>query len=147
MVNKEFFAALDAFEKERRISKEQSVLLQNDIRNIYLGNYIGAPSVTIWRNQNDYFDERLTWIVDMEMYYRILLKNSKIAFTDELLVSIGIHEEQLTNSCENNFKLLKDEYGYFLRKHRLYKNAYIYEYMKMVKHYCGQLLRKIGKKC
>ena len=44
------------------------------------------------------FDERSNWASDMFLYFEILQKNPRFAFTPEPLISIGVHEEQYTES-------------------------------------------------
>lgn len=70
--------------------------LQDDYRHLFLGNEIGAPSATLYRACGAYFDEKSNWASDMFLYFTILEKNPRFAFTPEPLISIGIHEEQYT---------------------------------------------------
>ena len=66
--------------------------------NLFLGNEIGAPSATLYRACGAAFDERSNWASDMFLYFEILQKNPRFAFTPEPLISIGVHEEQYTES-------------------------------------------------
>lgn len=97
--------------------------IERDYHHLFKGNYIGGPSATIFRNKNFSFDEKLTWLVDVELYMRILAKNSKIVKLDFPLISIGISERQLTNSCKSNWLLQIKEYFYIYIKHGLYRRG------------------------
>jgi glycosyltransferase involved in cell wall biosynthesis len=60
-----------------------------DPRALLLGNWIGAPSATIYRRSvNARFDMRLTWVVDIDFYLTILTATSQLAYSDEPLVSV-----------------------------------------------------------
>lgn len=107
----------------RKISEENFCFIQKDIRNLYIGNYIGAPSATIFRNKQIMFDDNLKWLVDLELYMRILKNGGTCIAISEPLVSIGINEKQLTNGCVNNYKLQVREYSYILKKHQLWKKV------------------------
>lgn len=70
--------------------------LRADYRHLFLGNEIGAPSATLYRACGALFDEKSNWASDMFLYFNILEKNPRFAFTAEPLISIGIHEAQYT---------------------------------------------------
>lgn len=111
---------------DRFTSKEDIRLLEADYRNLFLGNTIGAPSAVIVRrsaierepgNKSEntmgiVYDEKLTWLVDMEYYMHILSRNPHFAYTDRPLVSIGVGKEQLTEKCRDDKELNVFEYGY-----------------------------------
>ena len=83
---------------ERAAGKEYVERLRRDYRYLFLGNEIGAPSATLYRACGAAFDERSNWASDMFLYFEILQKNPRFAFTPEPLISIGVHEEQYTES-------------------------------------------------
>ncbi|GHT52317.1 hypothetical protein AGMMS49982_12220 [Bacteroidia bacterium] len=93
----------------KRLRKEPDILA--------LGNFIGAPSVTIFRNHlNIFFDKQLIWFVDIEFYIRLLRKQPDFAYTSKELVYIGRNENQISNQCKNNKDLKKKEKKYFFSK-------------------------------
>lgn len=115
---------------DRCISVEDVTLIKQDYRNLYLGNTIGAPSAVIVRRSVlgseaadgqgcITYDEKLTWLVDMEYYMNILKKNPHVTYTTEPLVSIGVGKEQLTESCRDDKELNAFEYGYIYKKYQL----------------------------
>ena len=105
---------------DRYISEKDVRLIEKDHRNLFLGNTIGAPSaVIVRRNAVVHYDEKLTWLVDMEYYMQILKKNPHFLYTKEPLVSIGIGQGQLTESCRDDRDLNTYEYGYIYEKYQL----------------------------
>lgn len=105
----------------RAIENNRAKELRKSYRALYAGNWIGAPSATIIRNKHQLFDENVKWLVDIELYMRILKDNPRFEYTKKPLVSIGVGEAQLTNSCESNWHLQLYEYKYVLNKLRLYR--------------------------
>ena len=105
----------------RGISREQEALLRKDWRNLFLGNYIGAPSATIYRKNALEFEEKLTWVMDMEYYMRLLREHPVFSCTQEPLVCIGVSQNQLTESCRTDGKLNLFEYGFLYREFDLGK--------------------------
>lgn len=87
-------------------------MISEDWRDLYIGDYIGAPSATIYRKGAPEYEEKLTWIVDVEFYMRLLQKNPRFVVSKEPLVSIGVSENQLTESCRTDGKLNIFEYGF-----------------------------------
>lgn len=129
----------------RHIRDDDLRLIEEDISNIYVGNVIGAPSATIFKNNRLLFDIKLRWLIDMDFYLSFmrgvkffnkskvdnLSKNTKICFahTDEPLVSIGISEDQLTNYCIKHPNVARFEYLYVARKHGLINNPIYRQYL------------------
>ena len=80
---------------------------------LFFKNFIGAPSTTIFRrSSNIFFDTNLTWIVDFEFYYRILL-NNKFEFNQRELITTVIDNHNITHICRNNKNIEIKEYLYF----------------------------------
>ena len=103
---------------ERAAGKEYVERLRRDYRYLFLGNEIGAPSATLYRACGAAFDERSSWASDMFLYFEILRKDPIFAFTPEPLVSIGVHEEQYTESFSQrdirkyrDSRLMYEKYG------------------------------------
>ena len=65
------------------------------------------------------FDENSNWASDVFLYMEILKRNSQFAFTEEPLISIGIHDNQYTESfAQNDVRIFKD-YQYMFEKYSL----------------------------
>lgn len=127
-VEEESNAGFDGY--ERFIAKEDAALIAEDYRNLFLGNTIGAPSAVIVRRKSNVtdlgeqreeiaYDERLKWLVDMDYYMQILKRNPHFVYTEAPLVSIGIGQEQLTETCRDDKELNVREYGCLYNKYDL----------------------------
>lgn len=104
--------------------------LRKDYRHLFLGNQIGAPSATIYRRENApaLFDEKSNWASDMFLYFDLLEKNQVFAYTGEPLVSIGVHENQYTESFSERDERIYNDYRYMYTKYRLQGSAACREY-------------------
>ena len=102
------------------IRRDQAESLARDWRNLYFGNWIGAPSVTIFRNKGWLFDKNLVWRVDCELYMRILSENYQFEYTELPLIYLGTSDTQLTKSCREDNKLMYDEQKYIYRKYKMH---------------------------
>ena len=71
----------------------------------------------MFRNVNDFpfFDEKLKYLVDIDLYLRVL-QTSELVFLKDCLVSIGESDSQLTHSCLADEELLRYEYQYVYDK-------------------------------
>lgn len=125
----------------RAILPEDASKLLHDTNVLFIGNYIGAPSAVIYRNNKMKFDTKLKWLVDLELYMRLLERGGFI-YTEEPLVSIGISQEQMTMECKKDWILQLREYKYIYFKHKLYKN--IFYTCHLIKVYFIGKLNKLG---
>ena len=80
---------------------------------LFFGNFIGAPSATIFRRSSSvFFDVNLKWVVDFEFYCRLLAGNSKFEFDSrELITTVG-DDHNITNDCRDNRNVEIKEYLY-----------------------------------
>ncbi len=130
----------------RAITKQQIGLLKEDVRILFIENSIGAPSATIIRNIGIKMDENLTWYVDIDWYIRILWQGAPFVFSLEPLVSIGLGEGQVTNSCLTNPELTFRESIYLYKKYFAEQiNEYIEKVLKEAEHYLK--MQKILEGC
>ena len=130
----------------RAITDQQIELLREDARVLLLKNGIGAPSATIIRNIGISMDEELVWNVDVDWYIRILMSNAQFVFSKEPLISIGLSETQVTNSCLDNPELTFRESVYLYRKYFAeHTDEYIERVLKEAEHYLK--MQKILKEC
>lgn len=104
--------------------------LKADYRNLFLGNQIGAPSATIYRKGGApaLFDEKSNWASDMFLYFDILEKSPVSAYTEEPLVSIGVHEKQYTESFSEKDMRIYNDYRYMYTKYGLRESRACREY-------------------
>ncbi|MDE5697182.1 MAG: glycosyltransferase [Lachnospiraceae bacterium] len=116
--------------------------LGSDYRNLFLGNQIGAPSATIYRRGGKLtlFDEQSNWASDMFLYFDLLERNDAFAYTKEPLVSIGVHENQYTESFSEKDMRIYNDYRYMYTKYHLQESAACREYFTekfIVKYHMG----------
>lgn len=129
-----------AFSSSMQVSKERSYArkfsdgfidgLKADYRDIFAGNEIGAPSDVIYRGHDVMFDEKTNWASDVELYLHLLSHNSVFAYTEEPLISIGIHEDQYTNQFSSGEKRIENDYRYIYEKYDLSENEKCRSYME-----------------
>lgn len=75
-------------------------------------NKLGSPSALMFRNHfedNLLFDERMSWLLDCDLYKRMYEKYPfpQLFFLDEIMVNIGVHDGQMTNILTDEEKLLE----------------------------------------
>ena len=112
----------------RKVPSDFIGRLQEDYRNLFSGNHIGAPSDTIYRKCDIFFDEMSNWASDLEWYLHILSKNANIAYTLEPLISIGLHDDQYTHSFEERDERIFKDYYYIFEKYHLIDSKYCRKY-------------------
>lgn len=118
-------------ENRRKPHVAKSVTLEKIVKEpriLLMENRLGAPSVMIFRNKrNLFFDEKLKWLVDVDLYYRFIQGNTTFAYLSEILVYIGVGEHQTTAHFKQNFNLAIEEMFYVSQKYNLeteYKEVY-----------------------
>jgi glycosyltransferase involved in cell wall biosynthesis len=123
-----------------RATKKQINRLKEKPEILFLGNIIGSPSATIYRHAiKDEYDSKLTWLVDLDFYIRILRENKKFSFCSDPLISTSDGaEHQITQSCINNPKIDLFEHIYLynrLSKPNKYGFRYLYFLLSLFKRY------------
>lgn len=83
---------------------------------IYKGdNTLGCPSGLTFRNKNiEYFDEKLTMLMDTEYYCRLYYKFGNPKILPELITAIHLHPNQITSRYDGN---INEEISYIVNKH------------------------------
>ena len=103
--------------------------LREDYRYVFISNQIGAPSDTLYRNRPGIaFDEKSNWASDVFLYMEILKRNPRFVFTGEPLISIGIHDNQYTESFQEKDDRIYQDYRYLFQKYNLAENKACREY-------------------
>lgn len=85
---------------------------------IVLGiNTISSPSVLAFRNNTTFlFDENLTMLMDVEMYYQLYVSYGLPEIIEDCLITNRIHKNQISSSYSGNFE---NELSYVKTKHNL----------------------------
>lgn len=133
----------------RMISTDFIKRLKKDYRTIFTGNEAGAPSGTIFRNNGIKFDEKSNWASDQELYLHLLSEFSDFSYSNEPLVSIGIHAGQYTNLFKERDQRIFNDYYYMFTKYNLIENFDCREFFEeMMLRYGKSIMfaRKVGYK-
>lgn len=119
-----FSALFQEDEKGKRLrviaDKEDIVYLKNDWRYIYRHNFLFGPSNTLLRTESGealLFDENLTFLMDIDLYVRLLRENCNFLYVSEPLVTNGTHQEQLSTRCGNTPHFIAKEILYIFEKY------------------------------
>lgn len=84
---------------------------------LLLAQVIGPPSNTMLRRRvNLRYDERFVWLVDVDYYVRLLKKGCAYRYIEKHLVSIGLHQDQMTEFCRANNHIIFKENVWFAGK-------------------------------
>ena len=109
---------------------------------LFKKNIIGNPSCTLIRNTPSIslrYDNKLKWIVDFEYYISLINSGITFNYIPKPLISVGIHESQVTAGVQLNPAVEIPEAVYFLKKHgpSSVKNIFLYDYL-------WRLIRNLG---
>lgn len=100
---------------QHRPEPEQIEALKKDPRCLFLANFVGAPSATLFRREEGFrFDPALKWLVDVEAYLRILRRGT-FAYTAEPLVNVtAAGPNRVTRQVERDpaLQFLENAYVY-----------------------------------
>jgi glycosyltransferase involved in cell wall biosynthesis len=79
-------------------------------------NNVGSPSVlTIRKGCGIFFDEKMTWLLDLDLYKRLGKKYGEPVYLDTINVVIGTGEHQVTHILTKKEK--QDEVNYMNKKY------------------------------
>lgn len=101
---------------------------------LILGNIVGAPSATIFRNTRGFaFDEKLKWVVDIDSYLQLLPTAGRLAHIDEPLMCITMQgEHQVTHEIRDDRVLMTAEHIHLHIKHVKTLSAKLRYFMYLV---------------
>lgn len=101
---------IESGKKTHRHAQKYVKMLEKNPLELLKGNRIGAPSVCVFKNGlGILFDNTFKWVVDVDFYIAVLLKNPKIAFIGEELINIGIQKDRLTDFCKSDMEFITNE--------------------------------------
>lgn len=79
-------------------------------------NTMGGPTVMFFKNDDNFFDENLSWLNDTEFYYRLYLKYGDPLCLPNLCVIQRLRSNGLSNTIPMNVR--EEEKKYVLNKHK-----------------------------
>lgn len=99
-------------------SEVQIKMLCADPSVLFRGNFIGAPSATIYRRPVDQeFDSRMKWLVDIDFYIHVLSDKREFINIGRPLVCVSLESPgKVTDECLGNKRLEVFEYLYLYTK-------------------------------
>lgn len=115
-------------------------LLRKGPEHLFQKNFIGPPSVVMHRNKAAYrYDVKLRWMVDKDFYMNILRQTPAFIYLDDILVNIGMSENQITQSVKGVREVEVPEQFYLLSKtgEQHLHNIYVYDFF-------WRLMRNLG---
>ncbi len=80
-------------------------------------NTISGPSVILFKNDDNFFDEDLVWLNDVEFYYRLYKKYGNPFLLPQQMVVQRLRSEGVSNTLQNSIK--NEEKKYVLAKHNI----------------------------
>ncbi|WP_149135383.1 glycosyltransferase family 2 protein [Cupriavidus campinensis] len=101
-----------------RASESQMQALRAMPEVLFAGNFVGAPSTTIYRREFalDY-DTRMKWLVDLDFYIRILQEGADFAFSPRPLICTPTNAaHQVTEECRDSGRIELYEYSLLFGK-------------------------------
>lgn len=100
-------SSIELASKGHSYARQNFLTYYADPELLLTGNTIGAPSnLMLKASAVEWYNEKLKWVVDIEMYIRLFRKKAVFDYIDKFLVNIGIHAEQVTNECIGDFDIL-----------------------------------------
>ncbi len=118
-------------EKKHKIRKSVIHKWEQDLELILFNNFIGDPSVVLFKKGNVLFDDKFIWLVDVIFYYEYV-KNlgigGKILHIDEYLINVSAgHNHQITNTKISN-EVLRFEYNLIDQRY-FHKNSLLWSFI------------------
>ncbi len=121
------------------ISEKQIRSLKKNSEILFLGNFIGAPSATIYRRSiNLKYDRNLQWFVDVDFYVRVLYDNKNFTYSPEPLINVTADaDHQVTKQCLNNkeVELFESIYLYGKIKNNLIRIKHFLNLVHLINKY------------
>jgi glycosyltransferase involved in cell wall biosynthesis len=120
----------------------------NNPEDLLYVNYFSSPSCLVLNNKVDLlYNEKLTWLVDVEFYIRLFRKYKKIKLirNASMVIGIGAGGDRITNSI-TKFTILKEYY--LLTQKKIFKSkfgAYFINLMKLKIMSIGYIKSKLDE--
>jgi len=138
------FAAAESIQNGSLLHHVPSKTMYLDLKHnpliILKGNFIGGPSSVLFPNDQLFFDERLIWLVDVDFYMQLFIKNYSANYISKQLYCTFMDDTNITNRCVNNYDLNIKELSIIYHKYkntlslrkRLQLLVFMYHYLRQV---------------
>jgi glycosyltransferase involved in cell wall biosynthesis len=102
------------------ITKRQHGRLLKNPEFLFFGNWIGAPSATLYRKDPCLqYDEQLVWLVDVDFYISYLKAHKRLAFINQQLIcTVDGTEHQVTGMVQGDKNIQVREHVLVFLKNR-----------------------------
>jgi glycosyltransferase involved in cell wall biosynthesis len=99
-------------------SAEQIERLRSEPTALFMGNFVGGPSATLYRRSSiQPYDENLKWLVDVDFYIRLLQRNKSFVYSEEVLIAtLDEAPHRVTSECQSDPRIGTFEYCYLFGK-------------------------------
>ena len=107
---------------------KKEILEENPINLIY-SNVIGHPSTVMHKKDDSVlYDPQFSWVSDVDFYIRYLTMHPGFEYIPDMLINIGIDENQASNKYYKNPKVEIPEYFTLLSKYpvKITDNKYVF---------------------
>ena len=105
-------------------------MLEESTLNLFYLNVIGHPSTVMHRKDDSIlYDPKFSWVVDVDFYIRYLNQHPGFEYIPEILINIGVDENQASNKYYKNPAVEIPEYFTLLAKFPpglLFQHEYVF---------------------
>ncbi|MBP6754584.1 MAG: glycosyltransferase family 2 protein [Bacteroidia bacterium] len=99
-------------------NNKQLELIKSTPFELIWGNIVGPPSTILFPKMNIAFDKSLIWLVDIEFYLQLLIKQKMdIVFMEEVLLENQTDTHNITNQCFQNKMIEVKEFNHIFNKY------------------------------
>jgi glycosyltransferase involved in cell wall biosynthesis len=114
----EVWSIASDMKRKHECTLEQFEQIRNHPDSLFLGNRIGSPSATIYKNGSKIvYDEAMKWLVDIDYYIQRIKVNPQIVFTSEaLMCTVDGAKGQVTQGLITNREIQIREHLYLFSK-------------------------------
>ncbi len=114
-----------------RLSSIDQFMLKRSPLNLFKKQYVGNPSCTLIKKDiGFYYDNDFKWVVDFEYYIRVLRSVKKFYYINQVLVNVGVNEDQVTNFTFRKPEVEIPENHLMIEKmgFTILRNIFVYDY-------------------
>lgn len=122
------------------LSGSGKFMLKRSPLNLFKKQYVGNPSCTLIKKEAGlYYDNNFKWVVDFEYYMRVLKTVKSFFYINQVLVNVGVNEDQVTKYTFRNPEVEIPENHVLIEKtgFDILRNLFVYD------HY-WRLYRNLG---
>jgi len=119
-INEHSWGALGTYhiiENNMKLIKPFEPKWGNELKILSGSNSVSGPSVIFFKNDNNYFDENLGWLNDVEFYYRLFLKYGRPVLLIDKMIVQRLRKQGVSRTLSKKLKL--EEKNFVQIKHKI----------------------------